>query len=78
MRVGNPSGLVGLTALAVLAAEPEVHAGVEAWRNEVSADPRFVELHAPPSPDADHCLSPPPGSSPRNGQQAAGNGQRAM
>ena len=60
MGRGNPTWASGLTVLAALGAAGGVaHAGVEAWRvNEVGAEPRLVELYAPPSELADNCFFP--------------------
>ena len=60
MHRGNHTWLAGLTALAAFGGMPhDARAGVDAWRiNEVGADPRFVELYAPPSADADNCFFP--------------------
>src|SRR6185503_11117588 len=63
MGLGEKRQGAGLTALAafggVLGAPAIAHAGVESWRvNEVATSPRFVELYAPPSADADNCFFP--------------------
>jgi hypothetical protein len=51
--------LFWLTGLTVLLVAGRARAGVEAWRvNEVGAEPRFVELYAPPSASADNCFFP--------------------